>query len=316
MKSILSALALMALVSSPGFAQEADESKPANAAAKLVPLNKNETVLLDAANKKVVLKTHVVLRDGVLEMFLCRKQTKEHESIIALEGKAYVVHTGLLAIGAEPGHPMIYSEEGKYTPPTGQKLKITLKWKDENGKPQEMDAKKWIRTATRRYFVETLDSLPASVIIPEDSELRYDKKFKELAWFGTMSETQRDSLLKMSDDKPFQAAIKSMHDRSQPREMTADWVFTGSGFYVETEGPDKGMKYYKAEGGEVICVANFPSAMIDVNVESTSAESNLLYEAWTERIPPLDTEVTVEISPIPAKKAAKEESPKTEPKPE
>jgi hypothetical protein len=170
-----------------------------------------------------------------------------------------------------------------------------------------MDAKKWVRTATRRYFVESLDELPAGVVIPEDSELRYDKKFKELAWFGTMSDSQRDSLLKMSEDKAFQKAVKTLHGRSQPHGMMADWVFTGSGFYEETEeGPDKGKKYYKAEGGEVICVANFPSAMIDVNQESTSSgEANLLYEAWTENIPPLDTPITVEITPIAEKKTPK-----------
>lgn len=310
MKQILFVLANLALMVDFGFAQEASEAKPAKSPAKLVPLNKEETVLLDAANKKVVLKTQVVLREGVLEMFLCKRHTKEHESILALDGKAYVVHTGLLAIGAEPGHPMIYNE-GKYTPPTGQKLKITVKWQDKDGKMQETDAKKWVRSATRRYFVEMLETLPESVVIPEDSELRYDKKFKELAWFGTMSEAQRDNLLKMSDDKAFQSAVKSIHKRSQPYEMKADWVFTGSGFYVETEGPDKGKKYYKAEGGEVICVANFPSAMIDVNQESSSSgEANLLYEAWTEHIPPLETPVTVEISPLPTKK---DEKPKTEP---
>ncbi len=309
MKMILSVLVAWAWMVNVGTAQEQPGPKSPDQPAKLVPLNKTETVLLDAANKKVVLKTYVVLREGVLEMFLCRKQTKEHESILALDGKAYVVHTGLLAMGAEPGQPMLY-QDGKYAPPSGQKLKITVKWQDKDGKPQEMDAKKWVRTATRRYFVETLDELPKGVVIPEDSELRYDQKFKELAWFGTMSEAQRDNLLKMSDDKAYQKAVKSMHDRSQPQEMTADWIFTGSGFYVETEGPEKGTKYYKAEGGEVICVANFPSAMIDVNQESTSSgESNLLYEAYTERIPPLDTPVTVEISAMETKK---EEKPKPE----
>lgn len=267
-----------------------------------VPLNKQETVLLDAANKKVIVKTKVCLRDGVLEMLLCRKHTKEHESILTFDGRAYLIHTGLLAVGAEPGEPMLYLD-GKFTPPKGQKLKITLKWDDKEGKAQEANAKEWIRTATRRYFVENLETLPASVVIPEDSELRYDQKFKELAWFGPMSKEQRDKLLKMSDDKAYQKAVKSIYDRSQPRGMNADWIFTGSGFYVETEGPDKGKRYYKAEGGEVICVANFPSAMIDVNQESTSSgESNLLYEAWTEKIPPLGTPVTVEISPLPDKK--------------
>jgi hypothetical protein len=301
MTRLLLAFTVGALVSSVAFAQDRNAAANTDAVAKPVPLNKQETIFLDAANKKVVLKATVSLQEGLLEMFLCRKNTKEHESILTLDGRAYVIHTGLLAIGAEPGHPMIY-KDGKYTPPKGQKLKITVKWLDKDKKPQEMDAKKWIRTATRRYFVETLETLPEGVVIPEDSELRYDKKFKELAWFGTMSKSQRDELLKMSEDKSWRKAVEAMHDRSQPREMTADWVFTGSGFYVETEGPDKGKKYYKAEGGEVICVANFPSAMIDVDVESTAGNESLLYEAWAERIPPIDTPVTVEISPLPVKK--------------
>lgn len=283
--------------------KETETQKPA----KPVPLNKQKTVLLDRANKKVIVKAKVCLREGVLEMFLCRKHTKEHESILAFDGRAYLIHTGLLAIGAEPGEPMLY-KDGKYTPPKGQKLKVTVKWRDKAGKMQETDGSKWVRTATRRYFVEDLETLPAGVEIPEDSELRYDKKFKELAWFGPMSEKQRDALLKKSDDKAFQKAIRSIYKRSQPRQMSADWVFTGSGFYVETEGPDKGKKYYRAEGGEVICVANFPSAMIDVDQKSTSqGEANLLYEAWTERVPPLDTPVTIEISPIPEKSDEKKD---------
>ena len=289
-----------------GFASAEDKppAAKADASAKLVPLNKEETVLLDAANKKVVLKAHVSLQEGMLEMFLCRKNTKEHESILTFDGRAYVVHTALLAIGAEPGQPMIY-RDGKYTPPTGEKLKMTVKWKGKDNKPREMDAKQWVRTATRRYFVESLKALPAGVVVPEDSELRYDKKFQELAWFGTMPKSERDKLLKMSDDKAWQKAVKTIYERSQPRGMTADWVFTGSGFYVETEGPDKGKRYYKAEGGEVICVANFPSAMIDVNVESTSSgEANLLYEAWTEHVPPIDTPVTLEITLLGEKKEA------------
>ncbi len=291
---------LMSWTVSPAQDQTAksETKKPA----KPVPLNKQGTILLDAANKKVILKTQVVLRDGFLEMFLCRKHTKEHESVLAIDGRALDIHTGLLAIGAEPGHPMIYKDE-KYTPPTGQKLKIIVKWEDKEGKPHEANAKTWIRSATRRYFVENLDSLPAGVKIPENSDMRYDKKFKELAWFGPMTENQRDFWLKKSDDKAFQKVVKSIYKRTQPHEMTADWVFAGSGFYVETEGPDKGKKYYKAEGGDVICVANFPTAMIDVNEESTSSgEANLVYETWTERIPPLETPVTVEISPIAEKK--------------
>ena len=66
-----------------GFA--ADPAKDAKKSKEPVPLNKQGTVLLDVDGKRLLLKTKVCLRDGVLEMFCCLKQTKEHESILAIE---------------------------------------------------------------------------------------------------------------------------------------------------------------------------------------------------------------------------------------
>ena len=57
---------------------------------------------------------------------------------------------------------------------------------------------------------------------------------------------------------------------------------------------------YAAQSGDLICVANFPSSMLDLDIQSTSeGTENLLFEANTEKIPPLGTEVTIEL--IPAK---------------
>src|SRR5579862_5530113 len=72
----------------------------------LVPLNPNGSVLLDRAGKRLLVKTRLVLRDGTLEMLCCPAQTKEHESILAVDAQAYVIHTGLLALGAAPGSPV------------------------------------------------------------------------------------------------------------------------------------------------------------------------------------------------------------------
>src|SRR5687768_1224783 len=44
-------------------------AKPA--AVKIVPLNKQETVLLDRAGRRVLVKAKVVLREGLLEMLAC-----------------------------------------------------------------------------------------------------------------------------------------------------------------------------------------------------------------------------------------------------
>ncbi len=266
---------------------------------KLVPLNKDETVLLDAKGKRLLLKTKVVFRDGVLEMLVCRKQTKEHESVLALDAQAFVVHTGLLALGAEVGAPVQLSPEFK--PPTGTAVDIFLQWTDEKGKLHRVPAQDWVRHAIRRFYAEKMAKLPADLTIPKKSELRFDAKNQELTWYGPMTAEQRDQLVALSRDETYRKAIKSIHDRTQPRRMEARWVFAGSGFFVDGE---TGKRHYQAEGGDLICVANFPSAMIDVDVESTSSgEDNLLFEAWTERIPPLDTPVTVELIPV-LKKAA------------
>ncbi len=275
---------------------ETQTKPPQDAATKasedLIPLNPSKTVLLDRKGKRVLLKAKVVLREGLLEMLCCPSQTKEHESIFALDAKAYVVHAGLLALGAKPGKPVQFRPEFK--PPTGQKIDIFLQWTDEKGKSQRAKAQELIRHAVRRYYGEKLATMPPDVKIPKGSELYYDDKHQELAWFGHMTAKQRDELSALSKDAAYRKAIKSFFDRSQPRLMEADFVFAGSGFYV-----DDGQKYYQAEGGDLICVANFPTAMIDVSIESSaSGEENLSFEPVTERIPPVDTEVTIELVPV------------------
>ncbi|WP_339727887.1 YdjY domain-containing protein [uncultured Gimesia sp.] len=258
----------------------------------LVALNKQKTVLLDLEGKRLLLKTKVCLQEGVLEMLCCKKQTKEHESILSIDSSAKAIHAGLLAIGAKVGSPVRFSP--KFQPPQGQKLNLYLQWKDKAGKLHREPAQGWVRTATSRYFTAKLDQLPGGVVIDKKSELRYDEKYKELIWFGQMSKKERDDFLAKSKDKPFQAAIKKFYDETQPRLMKADWIFAGSGFSIDEM---TGEKFYHAESGDLICVANFPTAIIDVSIASSaSGEGNLLFEANQDKIPPRGTPVTIEIS--------------------
>ena len=117
-------------------------------------------------------------------------------------------------------------------------------------------------------------------------------------WYGPMSDQQRDECLRMSTDKKFQEAIRKFHKDSQEKPMTSDWVFVGSGFYQDGDSA----KQYLAEGGYMICVANFAMAMIDVATPSDSnGTESLTYEAATERLPPRDSEVMIELVPRPMK---------------
>jgi hypothetical protein len=290
---LIGALVVNAWADEPAKDDGAKKPSPATIGGAPVPLNKDGTVLLDKKGKRVLLKTHVALRQGALEMFCCLKQTKEHESILSLDSKAYVVHAALLALEAKPGTPVRFNPD--YQPPTGQRIAIFVNWTDEKGKSHRVPAQSWVRQSINRYRIAKMESLPEGLSLPKNTELRYDKKLKELSWYGPMTEKQKREFLALSDDKAYRAAIDSFYDQSQPREMKADWVFTGSGIFNDEE---TGKEYYLAEDGDLICVANFASATIDVAAASSAQNEERLFEAYTDRIPPKDTPVTVELIPV------------------
>jgi hypothetical protein len=183
----------------------------------------------------------------------------------------------------------------EFQPPTGTKIEIFLSWTDEKGKTQRAPAQSWVRNATLRYFVEPLKTLPPDVMLSKDKNLKYDPKRNELLWYGSMTKAERDLFLSQSKDAAYQKAIKSFFDQSQMREMKADWVFAGSGFFTDEK---TGEKYYQAESGDLICVANFASSVLDVDAESSATNDGLLFEAYTERIPPIGTKVDIELRPV------------------
>jgi hypothetical protein len=92
------------------------------------------------------------------------------------------------------------------------------------------------------------------------------------------------------------------HDRAQDwirdiktgKSLEHPFVFAGSGFW---EDEATGTKTYLAESGDFICVSNFPSAMLDLPVESSQANEALVYEAFTERVPPVGTRVRLVLTP-------------------
>ena len=263
----------------------------------LLSLDPNGVVRLDREGKRLLVKTRVVLREGMLEMLCCPAQTKEHESILAVDARAYIIHAGLLALGAKPGAPVQFRPEFK--PPTGQQIDIFLQWTDATGKPHRVRAQEWIRYATHRMYVAPMEKLPVGLNLPErDDELpiRYFAKFKEITWFGPMTVAQREKLLPLSQDAGYQKAIRAFFTQGQSRQLEADWVFVGSGYYVDEK---TGQKTYLAEGGDLICVSNFPTAMLDLSIKSTDkSDEGLLFEPWSERVPPKGTEVTMELVPV------------------
>ena len=255
------------------------------------PLNPHQTVFLNAPEGKVLLRTEVSCPDCVLEMVCVPERRKEHETILRVRSQAYVIHSGLLALGLEPGTSVTWEPE--FQPPAGPVIRIFVSWIDEDGTLQRADIRSWVRHNVHRYFAGPLETPPPNIELPY-KELRYDKFTKELLWYGPLSKEDRDDLLTKWDNPQYKAAVRSFYKESQSRPMTADFVFVGSAFYVD---PQSGNKQYGAEGGHLICVSNFGDAMIDVREESSGSDGAQVYEGWKEKIPPVGTPVIVELIP-------------------
>ena len=188
---------------------------------------------IDPKEKAVLIDGQISLREGMLEMFACTRNTKEHESVVSANTKAYLVHAALLRLGAEPGTPVQW--QPKYVPPTGTEIQVTVQWKDERGKVHKARAQEWVK------------------------------------------------------------------DIRTGKPMTHPFVFAGSSFWTD---PETKKKYYNAEGGDFICVSNFSTAMLDIPIESSQANTELAFEANTDRIPPLGAPVRLVLKPKLAKQGA------------
>jgi hypothetical protein len=80
------------------------------------------------------------------------------------------------------------------------------------------------------------------------------------------------------------------------KALTVDWIFAGSGFWKD---PADGREHYMANSGDVICVSNFATAMLDLPIESTAQNGHLAYEVYPERVPKRGTPVRVTLTPLP-----------------
>ena len=255
------------------------------------PLNPDATVLIDVKTKRVILRTEVACRDCILEMLLVPEGNREHETILRIRSKAYVIHTALLALGLEPGTPAEFSP--RFAAPTGPEIRLQLVWQDTAGMIQRADACNWMRHNVHRYYSAPLSGPPPGLQLPYKN-LRWDKFNNEILWYGPMTKEERTDLLSKWKKEQYQKAIQSFFEAGQSVPMKASFVFVGSSMYKDEE---TGEEFYQAEGGHLICTSNFPDALLDIREESSASDGGQTYEAWTEKIPPVGTPVLLVLTP-------------------
>ena len=85
------------------------------------------------------------------------------------------------------------------------------------------------------------------------------------------------------------------------KNLDHDWVFGGSKLVANPDGKDK-PPIYLANYGDIVCVCNMESALLDLPVMSPKRFEDRMYEAHTERIPAQETKVMVIFEPAKEKK--------------
>jgi len=131
-------------------AEELPAVPQADPKSKLTPLNKVNTLYLEVlpdGKKRVLVAAEVCLREGLLEVFLCKKNTKEHESILRVDMDTRFIHAALEAAGAKAGKPVQFIDvktgEPDYKAASGQQIRVTVNC-TRDGKPQSHTAQEWI----------------------------------------------------------------------------------------------------------------------------------------------------------------------------
>ncbi|WP_165070273.1 YdjY domain-containing protein [Paludisphaera rhizosphaerae] len=100
-------------------------------------------------------------------------------------------------------------------------------------------------------------------------------------------------------DEIKQADARSwIRDEKTRKQLDVDWVFAGSTLY---DDPVTKKTIYAAEEGDLITVANFASAILDLPIASSAEDANRTFVAFTEHIPPLGSEVQIIFSARPPK---------------
>ncbi len=96
----------------------------------------------------------VNMQEGLIEVFACSPGGKTHEAVVVLDCVPSGLHAGLLALGLQPGTPVETGTDGEYVPPTGDGVRIDVRWSDAAGNQYSARAEDWILDATTESAME------------------------------------------------------------------------------------------------------------------------------------------------------------------
>jgi hypothetical protein len=133
------------------------------------------TVTLDKNTSTVSFSAKVQMADGLLEYLLVKPEGSVHESLLTSEAAPQDVHMAMLLLGAKgmvqkgaaaPGR-IDATTLAKAPKLTGDRIFLSVKWTDKNGKKQTLPAERWVM---RKIFTP---KKPVQIVNAEDGPWLY-----------------------------------------------------------------------------------------------------------------------------------------------
>ncbi len=120
-----------------------------------------EQLTIDTKERTVTLPARVNMQKGLIEVFLCSRGGKVHESIFVTDVIPYYLQVALLMIGLEPSDPDQY--QNRKAPLTGDPVQIDVTWEKDDedvryrahelvwnmATESQMEETEWIFTGSR-----------------------------------------------------------------------------------------------------------------------------------------------------------------------
>ena len=218
MKSLLLSMAFSSLLAAEKAAPQVERPTGVR---QITP-----TLRVDFDHRQVILDAEVVLREGPLELLVCPKRTKEHESILAADIVPKTFHLALLLAGARPGRP---AEFEPYKPPIGQKLEITLEY-EVDGKIRKIDAREWVRdTRTNKALAANFVFAGSRFFkIPGETKAVWQGDDGDLVCVTNFPGSIIDIAMQSSTDNA-NLSFEAWTDRIPPRGTKVKVIFTAAG---------------------------------------------------------------------------------------
>jgi hypothetical protein len=142
--------------------------------AKRTLLGPNVFLEVQGKRRRVLISAEVCLRKGGLELLMCRKDSKEHESIVHADVDGRDVHKALLAAGAEAGSPVQYVP--KFATPRGSSIKIGVEY-EERGKKVTKNAREWVRYSNTGKELDVDWVFAGSLLLADPSDTTKPKVY-------------------------------------------------------------------------------------------------------------------------------------------